>query len=351
LELSGGRSVRPSASAVDVAILAGAVAPIRTDQLSYQLGVEQELVTGTRYGFSLNGTRLGGPNTVFDPNYSSEVSFNVTQPLLKGLGPAVNRTAIVLARNNFSIAVEELEDEALQLALLVEETYWDLVFQRMRLAVEKERKRAAVELLEANRAKVREGILPPIEVLVAEAAVADREENILIAEKLVRDTEDELRLIMNEESDDLIEEVPVIPRDTPVRERPGMQSGEAVGEILKEALDLARERRPDLQRARLEKENRGEAVHRAANAVLPALDFEGRTGLSGLGETQGDDFDRLTSGDFSNWQVGLVLSMPLGNRTARNTLDREKLEARRAELTLIRLEQDLTIEVKEAVRR
>lgn len=351
LEVSRGKTVRPSASAVDVAILAGAVAPIRTDQVTYTMGVEQKLVTGTRYGLNWIESRMGGPTTVFDPNYASELSFELTQPLLKGLGSAVNGTDIVLARNSYSMALEELEDEGIQLAALVEETYWDLVFQRMRLAVEKEKKSAAVGLLEATRAKVNEGILPPIEVLVAEAAVADREEDILIAGKLVRDTEDQLRLIMNEEGDALIQDVPVIPRDNPTRDVIGFDLNDPVMKVLKETLEIARQRRPDIRRARLEQESREQIVRRAADAVLPALDFKGRTGLSGLGESLRDDLDRLGSGEFYTWQVGLVFSMPIGNRTAKSTLGREKMDARRVKLAVIKLEQELVIEIKEAVRR
>ncbi len=343
LEVKGGRTIRPSASTADVTILgAGAVSPIESNSLQYDLGIEQQLSTGGRYKLAWDITRQGGVSTVLDPNFGSSLSLTVTQPLLKGFGPAVNRTDLILAQNNFSVSRAALEGKAMDVVARVEEAYWELVYLRKNFKVELEKRRAAQEMLAMNQAKVEQGLIAPIDVLVAEAAVADREEDVLSAEKQVRDAEDQLRQAMNLIGPRLYQEIPIIPSDEPTVAPSDVR--------IQEAILAAMDQRRDLRQARLELKNREQSVLQTRNQVLPALTFEGSAGLIGLGATYNDDLDRLTSGDFYNWEAGIVFSVPLGNRAARNAFLKYRMEAQKAALNLQKLEQDIVIQLKEAVR-
>ncbi|MFO0733355.1 MAG: TolC family protein [Nitrospiraceae bacterium] len=57
--------------------------------------------------------------------------------------------------------------------------------------------KAAEELLASNRAKAKAGVMSIVDVLQAEAAVASRVEQMLVAEKSIRDQEDQLRRLLN----------------------------------------------------------------------------------------------------------------------------------------------------------
>ncbi len=89
----------------------------------------------------------------------------------------------------------------------------------------------------------------------------------------------------------------------------------------------------------------------AKNRLLPRLAFEGGVGLSGLGKGAGDTLDRTASTDFYNMGAGLVLSYPLGNRSAHSQYNRRILEANQAKASLQRIRQQVIIDTKEAVRR
>ena len=342
LGVKGGKTIRPSASAADVAILgAGAVSPIESNSLQYDLGIEQQWSSGGRYTLAWDVTRQGGVSTVFDPNFGSALSVTVTQPLLKGFGPAVNRTDLILAQNNFSVSRAAFERKAAEIAAGVEEAYWELVYLRKNYKVELEKRRSAQELFAMNRAKVEQGLIAPIEILVAEAAVADREEDVLSAEKQVRDAEDRLRRDMNV-SASALQDIPIIPADEP---------SVAPAEVrIREAVDTALDERRDLREARLELKNREQSVLQTRNQARPALDFEGTAGLNGLGSTYADDLDRLSSRDFYSWEAGVVFTLPLGNRAARSAYIRQKMELEKTALNLKKLEQDVMVELKEAVR-
>ena len=56
--------------------------------------------------------------------------------------------------------------------------------------------KAAMALEASNRAKAKAGIMAVVDVLQAKAAVASRIEGIILAEKAIRDQEDQLRKLL-----------------------------------------------------------------------------------------------------------------------------------------------------------
>ncbi|MBM4124630.1 MAG: TolC family protein [Nitrospira sp.] len=62
-------------------------------------------------------------------------------------------------------------------------------------------------------------------------------------------------------------------------------------------------------------------------------------------------FTKGASGDYYNYGAGLVLSMPLGNRSAISQFNKRQIEARNAQVTLQSIRQQVIVGVREAVRR
>jgi len=74
-------------------------------------------------------------------------------------------------------------------------------------------------------------------------------------------------------------------------------------------------------------------------------------GLAGLGGDYKASGQKNFSGDFYNYGAGLVLSYPLGNRSAISTYNKRQLEAKNAEASLVSVRQQIIVGVREAVRR
>ncbi|MCA9453836.1 MAG: TolC family protein, partial [Nitrospira sp.] len=87
------------------------------------------------------------------------------------------------------------------------------------------------------------------------------------------------------------------------------------------------------------------------NQLLPDLSFQGSLGLSGLGKNPRDDWDRLGSTDFYNMGGGLVFSYPIGNRSAQSQYQRRVLETQQSQVSLLRVRQQIILDVKEAIRQ
>jgi outer membrane protein TolC len=269
----------------------------------------------------------------------SNLQLKIIQPLLKGGGVAVNRAPILIAANNASVSTEAVRQKAEELVGDVERAYWNLVLQRKILQVKQEYLRAAKALLEATQAKVEQGLLASIEALVAESGAASQEEAVVIAERAVRDAQDRLKRFFTPTAAALTNEAAIIPLDEPEPEPREID--------LAALTQAALEQRPELVQAKLDLANSRLNLKLAQNQLWPTLDLQGSGGPSGFGESP---LQKITSGDFYQWQAGLTLTVPLGNRSADATALKRRFEMERAALQLKDREQSILLEVKEAAR-
>jgi outer membrane protein TolC len=290
---------------------------------------------------SVNQNVAGG--FLFNPSYTGGLALTFTQPLLRNAGIDVTKTFIRVAQNNAVVEEHVFRDRVLTVLTTVEQTYWEVVFANENLKVAEAALKAAQELLAANRAKAKAGIMSIVDVLQAEAAVASRVEQILVADKAIRDQEDQLRRLLNPAEEDLRQDLRLTPLDQPV------VTLEPIS--LQEAIDIAIEQRPEIAQAMKNMETSDLNTKFAKNQILPTLSFQGTMGMAGLGKDYGDSINRNFNGDYYNYGAGLVLSYPLGNRSAWSTYNKRQLEAKNAEASLVSVRQQIIVGVREAVRR
>ena len=280
---------------------------------------------------------------LFNPAWTGGLAMTLTQPLLRNAGLDVNKTFIRIAQNNAAVEEHVFRDRVLTVLATVEQTYWELVFANENLKVAEAALKAAQNLLAENRAKAKAGVMSIVDVLQAEAAVASRVEQILIAEKTIRDQEDQLRRLLNPGENELREDVRLTPQDPPAVALQPIS--------LQEAIDIAIERRPEIVQAKKNVDSSELNTNFAKNQLLPTLSFQGTLGLAGLGGNFGNSVNSNFSGDFYNYGAGLVLSYPLGNRSAWSTYNKRQMEGRNAQVSLVSVRQQIIVGVREAVRR
>jgi outer membrane protein len=322
--------------------------PQAFDQNSFQgtIDMTQNLLTGTNFDLNFSPSRVfvaGQNQFLFNPGYQSGLAFTLTQPLLRNMGTDVNKTFIRIAQNNAKVEEHVFLDRVLTVIATLEQTFWELVFTNENLKVAEAALKAAQNLLAENRAKSKAGVMSIVDVLQAEAAVASRVEQTLIAEKAIRDQEDQLRRLMNPSEEELRLDVRMTPEDQPV------VALEPIS--LQEAIDVAMERRPEIVQANKNIESSDLNAKFAKNQLLPNLSFQGTAGLAGLAAGAGDMLKSNTSGDFYNYGAGLVLSFPLGNRSAISTYNKSQLEAQNSKAAFQSVRQQVIVGVREAVRR
>jgi outer membrane protein TolC len=312
-----------------------------------QGGIEQRLPTGGRYTLRFQEERLDsneiGAGRTINPTHEQSLRLTFTQSLLRNLGVDVNKTRIRLAQNNQRISESAFHQQVIDIVTRVQEIYWDLVFRIEDLEVRQQQLGLARDLLQKTRIQVEVGTLASLDVLQAEAEVASVEEEVIVAQNAIARANDRLKEILNLPQTLAEWDINIVPIDQPTFVPQEMR--------LEEAITTAFQQRPDYAQAKLNIENRNLTLRFSKNQLYPILDLNGSLGLNNrLEEELTDALDSTFSGKFFSWEVGLTLQVPLGNRGARHQLTRAKLEVEQALTALKRLEQQIIVSVREAVR-
>jgi outer membrane protein TolC len=331
----------------------------------YSATISQLIPTGGNFSINLaNYTSQSNRITnTYNPLYSSTLSFAFTQPLLKNFGFKVNRREIIIARNNVDISENQLKRVLQETIYSVEEAYWNLVYNIENLKVKRQSLKLAQDLLEKNKRAVEVGTLAPIEILSAQSAVANREADILQAEASLKDSEDRLKTIINlaaeEEGTDL---ATITPLDKPAYEKKEVS--------LDEALRAAMDNRPDLEATRIDLNNKRLDLSYSKNQLLPNLSLNASywsPGISGdqlildpndryappIGKIPGTPADALKDAvdlKYDNWSAAITLDIPLNTFFSRAQYAQAKVNLDQATLRLKDQEQQIFLEIKNAVR-
>lgn len=360
LTISKDRSVRQVGSALAL--------PPQNEQedLNVDAGVAGKWVSGTETELHFTSSR-NETNSVFaglNPAYSSELILSLTQPLLKDFGISANTANLRIASNNQTISEYRFADRVMKVLYTVESAYWELVYAREALQVEKESLKRAEDFLIMTRRKVEVGLLPKIEILQADAERAGREEGVISARDTLQDAEDLLRRLLNLSAEERYWEIRLVPTDRP--------RVEPVTSDLSKELVEGFKHRPDLNQARMDLENRKIRFRYSRNQLLPRVDLVGSLGLSGLagaaqaqldflnpGKTVLSPFDgnyndslqAMKNGENYSYSIGLQVTYPLGNRDAKSEMVLADLEKRKALFGLKDIENRVIQEVREALRQ
>ncbi len=339
---------------------------VTDETFSGGFGFSHLLEYGTNYSVNWTAQRRFSTNSfsTFNPNFSSTLRVQLTQPLLRDRGRESNRAQIIIAQDNLEVTMETFRDQVQQTMLSVYQAYWQLVFAEDDLAVKELSLDLARQQFERNKVQVEIGTLAPIETIQAEQQVATNELQLTQAQQALADARDDLKRLVNvEASAQAGWEVGLVAADEP------QVTGDVID--LRGAIEQALERDPQLQRLRIQARTRALNVRTARNALLPQVNFNGSIVLSGQGgdtlirgggflstdilEVQEGGFSdalrNLFSGDFRNWQVGLQVQFPINNWAARAQHAQAIINERQLSAQIADREQQLRVDITKAVRQ
>ncbi len=300
---------------------------------------------------------------VYNPYYYNTLNFSFEQPLLKGLGPKIIGKEILVARQGYAQSAAQFRQAMMEVVFQVEEYYWNLVFSIEDLAVKRQSLDLARELLTKTRKEVEVGQTAPIEVLNAEASVAQREAEIIQSEASVRRNDELLRALLNLNPETPGGEIAVVPTDKPLIQ--SVKVGYA------EVLEKAMVNRPEMDVVRSQIETSEIGFHVAKNALLPDLKLKMTyytPGISGdrliyenddpysgniIGTEKGRRWDAVRDSLkflYNNWTVGLDLTIPFADVFSRAGYETARLDVAKNRAQLKVQEQTIALEVSDAVR-
>lgn len=332
---------------------------------------------GTVLRGDFNNTRLttNNPISILSPQNNANMTFSLTQPLLRGRSFDQNRRVIEIAKRNLSLTDVQFRQRSIDTIALVQRAYWDLTYSLRNLQVQRDAVRDAKDQLAHNRRLVDEGQLAPIDIVAADTQVANFEQAVYDALNVVTQAENNLKNLIAPSRTDALWSESVTPVDSVDIDAPST--------TLSEALTAALENRPELEINEAQKDLNKIDQRLYRELKKPQVDLVASYSSSGIGGSQNPNFNpnfptacsvdptspacqqqqanlaALTgnpySGIFQNkyptFRVGVQFNLPLfGDKTAGAQLGRSLVEGERIATQRQQIEQNIQVDVRNALQ-
>lgn len=274
--------------------------------------------------------------------YNSNLTFGLFQPLLRGFGRNNVERQLLLARTDSLLSLQQFEAQVNATIQAVSNAYWNLAEANLQLQVARESLNLAQELHNRNKIEVEVGTRPPLDLVQSEAAIAEREVEIIQAQTNIGNAEDSLRLLLNLPADGQYWNLPIRTTTDP--------AGGRITIDLPAALQTAFAERSELRTQGLNIERAQVEAAFLRNQTLPDLNLTVEYNLAGTGAGLNETFRDIRGIDFDGWSALLQFSVPVQNRAARAASTIADLTVESAETQRALVQAQITNEVRQAAR-
>jgi len=331
---------------------------------------------GASYEIGYKASRTATDATIIalSPELDSNVFGTLTMPLLKNLVWNQPWTQLKTSEVAFQGSQEQFRQQVMDIVQRIENAYWDVIATREQLHVAQKSVETARALLDQTKTQYEVGVVSKVEVTEAEAGVAQRDFNLIVAANAYRAAEDTLSDLVFGESLRPASTYRLETTDAPA-------SFTAFDVDPEEATRKAFSNRPELAAVKLEISRQEMLLKFAQNQTLPELDAVlsyGRLGQSGAfnesaraalplffptrnpdavanaigaGPSLATANREFFSGNPNpTFAARGILSIPLGNQAATHTADQAAFQLRKTVSRERRLEQDIVLGVRKAIR-
>ena len=298
----------------------------QTAQITYT----QTFQTGTDISVGLNSAKNSTNSAFyfFNPYFSSTLSFQFTQPLLRNRWKFANTAPLIIARSILQQSRASFEAQVSDAILQVVKQYWAVVQAGGDLEVERKSLEAADVSYQRDKRALQLGALPPLDIYRSESEVASRRVQMIQGEYALKQAEDALRMTIGATQDPYLGAL-----DLDLTERPEPH-GPLRDIDVATALQSALAQRPEFLAARYALDNDDTSIRLARNHLQPDLSLTGFYQSNGLGGNQfslttgqlvsqgglGSSFSQLFGFGFPGYGAKLTLNLPVKNRAAQAEL-------------------------------
>ncbi len=344
-------------------VLTGTTALIQNTR-SYQAQYVKNWDFGLSAQLTYASLRTGLNSQFFNlnPYTTGDIDLQLTQNLLYGFGRAVNARNIRVQKNNIKFTDLQFKQQVISTVSAALNLYWDLVSFNEDVRSRRSEVETANLLLEDNKKQVAIGALAEIEVTRAEAQVYASQQDLVISQTNLLQQETILKnyLSRNGVANPLLADVHVVPLDTiPV---PDSNAIRPVEDLVQQALA----NRVEIAQSKLNLDSNRLNLVGIKNSLKPTLQAfaeltnNALTGvLTPYGATQlgvgylvggyGNLLAQIARRNYPSYSAGFSLNIPLRNRAAQSDYVTSMLEMRQNQLTLQKGENQVRVDVQNAV--
>jgi multidrug efflux pump len=328
-------------------------------------GIRQRLpIGGGTWSASWNSARTttNNPLTSFDPSLQAGFQLAVSQPLLRDRQVDTARYQLATAKRNEQSSELRFQESAVQTIAAVKQAYWTLEATRANVTVQQQSLALAEELARQTKIRVDAGQAPPLDLVQAEAEVAQRRENLIGARATDGDAEDQLRRLIMDPSDVTFWSLRLEPTEQPATHEPLPDVDAVVAKAIGERLDISR--------ANLDLETAKATSAFYDNQRLPDVRLETSYSGAGLAGSQfirtggfpgivtgartrsfGDALGQAFGPDYPTWSVGVTVNYSVGHSFEAASRARADVERRQAAQRISSLQVQAAATIRQAARQ
>jgi HAE1 family hydrophobic/amphiphilic exporter-1 len=364
----------------------------KTDNLIGTVGVTQRSPwQGSSFQMTFDNNRATTDNPFNDlnPQYNTILSFTFTQPILRNRTIDQPRRQINIAKKRLDISDSQFRQRAIEIIAQVQRAYWDLVFARRDAEIKRESVELARTQLKSNERLVDAGTLAPADIISARVELERRTDEAEAALESIQRAENSLKALMLQPSNSETWQSELVPVEQP-------QVDATASIPLADATRLAFQNRPEMEQYRLRGDLNKIDVDFFRDQTKPQVDFfvtYGTVGLAGAERTTanpisgsnsvlygrlnqlsllagldplsipdfgatpsdliggyGQSITNMFRNDFRSLRFGVNINLPIRNRTAEANLGRSLAEGKQIDVQRQRLEQNIQVEVRNALQ-
>jgi outer membrane protein len=321
----------------------------------------QTFVPGTNIFASISSTKSSVNNSFyyFNPNFGSQLTIQITQPLLKGGGRFANTAQIRIARRSLAQSRFAFEAEVNDAVLQVVNLYWNSVQARDALDVQQKSMKLAEASYDRDKRSLELGALPPLDIYRSQSEVAARKVGVIQAGYALTQSEEALRLAIGADRDPESSTLGFELTEDP------QTGGDLANLDADTALAQALSQRPEIEVAKDALANDADSIHLAHNQMEPNLSLQGFYQSNGLGGNEynlttgqliapggfGTSMSQLFGFGYPGYGGQLQLTLPLRNRGAKSALGNAMVSRTRDLYGEGQTREQITREVHDAVHQ
>jgi outer membrane protein TolC len=332
-----------------------------------QVTYTQNVNTGGQFQVGYTNQKLSTNNAfaLFNPAYTSNLNFSMTQPLFRGRGSYITKLPITLAQSRLKGAQYSVEDQILSLISAAELAYWNVVEARENVRVQEQTLKLADTSLKRSQRELELGAISSLEIFQPQANYANAEIQVTQARYRLAQAEDALRRQIGADLDPDMRNLPIVLTES-VDPPAGTQSFDKEGLVAK-----ALQRRPDLKSLAQNLDVDDLNIRSATNALRPDLSLGltyssfGRGGqffqrqnvfgqqqiVSVIPGGMGDALSQLFGFGFPTYGFSLTWRLPIKDRRASADLSDALISKKLDAMRVKSLEQRVRLEVLTAINQ
>ncbi|HYW74875.1 MAG TPA: TolC family protein [Pyrinomonadaceae bacterium] len=317
--------------------------------------------------FNNGRTSTNASNSTLNPFYSSNLTLLYTQPLLRDREIDLNRHAIWVQRKVLSQTDSDFRQRTIAIISQAQAAYWNLVFAMRNQQNQTDSLNLSRQNLQNIEIQIKEGAKAPLDRAQVLTDIATREGALLQATEGVTNAENALKQIMLKDPTSPEWTAQLVPTDTPVLDMSPVD--------LNGALTEAHKNRPELARLNFQKEINTVDLKYYRNQAKPQIDLTGAlvtTGLAGsplsplgacpppAGTTAcvpaqfiggyGQDIGNMFKFKYHEINVGVAISLPLHNRTAKANVAAAEIQKEQLDASYRSQDQAIEMDVRNAAQ-